>query len=449
MGASSNPSQMLCATGLNAMCRAMTGRWWILGFLFLISVMTYVDRANIAVAAAPMGRDLGLTRLEFGLVFSAFVLGYALFQIPGGWLGDHFGHKRVLTVALLWWSAFTALTAWIVNSAVASALGVIPTLCVVRFLIGTGEAAAYPCALGLVKHWFAPHERGRITAVIFAGIGVGSAITPPLTAWLMVNVGWRFGFYAAGALGVALALAFHLLVPDRPDEGGREQIETRWKTILTNDQLWQLTTISFLGGYVVYIYFFWFYLYLVDVRGFTLLRGALWAALPFVSMALGSLVGGVLTDRAARRIGRTRARRLIALTGLFSSTLFLVAGAIVPDAFAAIASLSVAAGLLSMVPGITWAAALEIDPGRTATILGIIQTGASLGGVLSPVLTPWIAARYGWASALGVGAAATLTAALLWTFMAVPKAQSTIQDGALREGRSRRCAMRARASTRA
>jgi ACS family glucarate transporter-like MFS transporter len=241
----------------------------------------------------------------------------------------------------------------------------------------------------------------------------------------MLNVGWRFVFYVAGALGLALALVFHLLVVDRPEERRLEPTATPWKTILANDQLWRLTTISFLAGYVVYIYFFWFYLYLVDGRGFTLLRGASYAALPFVSMVLGSLVGGVVTDRAARRLGRARARRRVALTGLFCSTLFLANGALATDAYVAIASLSVAAGLLSMVPGIAWAAALEIDPGRAATVLGIIQTGASLGGVLSPILTPWIAARYGWASALGVGAAASLTAAVLWALLVEPGAQPT------------------------
>lgn len=423
------------------MAKKTNVRWQVLAFLFLISITTYVDRVNVAVAGALMGHELGFSRVELGAIFSGFVLGYALFQIPGGWLGDRFGHGRVLAFALVWWSIFTALTAWVGKSALVSVLGLVPAFCVVRFLVGLGEAAAYPCSLGLVRRWFPETERGRATGVIFGGIGVGSTITPPLVAWLMVHVGWESAFYVTGLSGIVLAFAFRLFVTERPEEHGRvslremainrgdevtpadrtsftsfETARTSWTGILKNGRLWGLTAINFLGGYVLYIFFFWFYLYLVDVRGFTLLRGSLFAALPFLAMTVGSLISGGLGDYWAPRMGAARARRTVAMIGLVPATLFLYLGGTAENAYAAIGALSVAAGLVSLAPSAAWASAIEIDPSRTATVVGVVQTGANLGGVLSPILTPWIAARYGWATALSVGAAACLAAALLWKF---------------------------------
>ncbi len=421
-------------------------RWHVLAFLFLISVTTYVDRVNVAVAAAPMRRELGLTRVELGAIFSAFVLGYALFQIPGGWLGDRFGHKRILVFALVWWSVFTVLTGWVGTSGLVTALGLVPAFAVVRFLIGVGEAAAYPCALGLMRRWFPASERGRATGIIFGGIGVGSTITPPLVAWLMVNVGWESAFYASGLAGIALACVFGLFATERPEDHPRVSPRelaiirdgddlvptsgasgTTWAGILRKRQVWLLAAISVLGGYVIYIFFFWFYLYLVDVRGFTLLRGSLFAALPFLAMTVGALVGGSLCDRWAPRMGAARARRTVATIGLVPATLFLYLGASAEHAYVAIAALSLAAGLLALAPSAAWATAIEIDPSRTATVMGVIQTGTNLGGALSPILTPWIAARYGWATALSVGAAACLSAALLWRFIGEDE-EHTVRD---------------------
>jgi ACS family glucarate transporter-like MFS transporter len=418
-------------------------RWRLLGFLFFISLTTYIDRVNISVAGARMGPELGLTRVEFGTIFSAFVLGYALFQIPGGWLGDRFGHKRVLAFALLWWSVFTALTAWAGKSFLVSALGIVPALCLVRFLIGVGEAAAYPCASGLVRRWFPSEERGLATGIVFAGIGVGSTVTPPLVAWLMVGYGWESAFYAAGAFGVALAAVFYFSVPARPPQPDRsddrhmipsqesgelpdaakpvaqpfEKLNVPWKSFLKSGQLWLLTLSYFFNGYVAYIFFSWFYLYLVDVRGFTLLRGSFFAALPFLAMALGSPLGGVLGDRLIPRLGRARARRAVVFAGLVPATLLLFLGGSAENAYLAIAILSLAAGLLLLALSSYWATAIELMPSHPAIASGIMNMGTNLGGVISPVLTPWLAARYGWTAALGVGAASCLCAALLWIFI--------------------------------
>ena len=132
-------------------------RWLILGLLFAISVVTYIDRVNISVTARQMLPALGLTEQELGLVFSAFVVGYALFQIPGGWLGDRWGIRVVLMIALIWWSCFTAWTAIAATSFLAAPLGIVGALALVRFLLGVGEAAALPTFNRAVTDWLPTH----------------------------------------------------------------------------------------------------------------------------------------------------------------------------------------------------------------------------------------------------------------------------------------------------
>src|SRR5205809_7515595 len=180
-------------------------RYKILALLTLISIITYVDRVNISVAARQMMPALGLTQMRVGYVFSAFVLGYALFQIPGGWLGDRWGARLVLVGAVVWWSVFTALTAVAGTLPTAAWLGILGSLILIRFLIGVGEAAALPNFNRAVANWFPLRERGLGMGVSIGGIGIGSAITPPLVAWMMVNLGWQSTFYAAGLAGVLFA----------------------------------------------------------------------------------------------------------------------------------------------------------------------------------------------------------------------------------------------------
>jgi MFS transporter, ACS family, glucarate transporter len=173
---------------------ASRSRWRVLALLFAVSVVTYLDRINISVAGRPMSLEFGLSDLEFGAIFSAFVLGYAIFQVPGGWLGDRFGYKRTIMGALIWWSAFTLLMPWAGSGWLAGAAGTVPALWMVRFLIGVGEAAAYPCATALIGRWFPAAERGLANGIFFAGVGVGSTLTPPLVAWLMVTFSWQVSF---------------------------------------------------------------------------------------------------------------------------------------------------------------------------------------------------------------------------------------------------------------
>ncbi len=412
-------------------------RWRILFLLLLISIVTYIDRVNISVTARHMMPALGLTDIQMGWIFSAFVLGYALFQVPGGWMGDRWGPRRVLTFAVIWWSIFTALTAIAPTLPLVNLIGILGSLMVVRFLIGIGEAAALPNFNRAVANWHPPRERGLSIGITIGGIGIGSALTPPVTAWIMVNYGWQTAFYAAGLLGLVIALLWYWYARDFPrqhphvndaevaiiegnDQGKGDAQKTDhvpWKAILTTPTVWWLTISYTCLGYVAYIYMSWFYLYLVNVRGFAILQGAFFASAPFIAMTIFCPLGGWVTDRLAEKYGINFGRASVGGTGMILAALFIIIGANVEAPYVAIGFLSLGAGWLYFTVGPFWSATTDLSKPYAGTLSGLMNTGANLGGTLSPTLTPWIADTYGWPVALGLAAGIAFLGGLCWFFI--------------------------------
>ncbi|MCA9135200.1 MAG: MFS transporter, partial [Planctomycetales bacterium] len=182
-------------------------RWLILFSTFLLSVLLYVDRVCISVAKDAVVSDLQFSDTQIGWVFSAFALGYALFQTPGGWLADHLGPRRVLTLIVTAWSIFTGLTA---------AVGQFATMLMVRFLFGAAEAGAFPGMSRAVFSWIPMNERGRAQAINFSGSRIGAAVTLPVISWLIVRYGWRFTFVILMAAGIVWAVGWMLFFRDDP-----------------------------------------------------------------------------------------------------------------------------------------------------------------------------------------------------------------------------------------
>ncbi len=418
-------------------------RWKILGLLFLISVVAYLDRINISVAGKQMSEELGLTDLEFGTIFSAFVLGYALFQIPGGWLGDRFGYKKILVSALILWSLFTGLTPLAASSPLVSLVGLVGAICLVRFFIGLAESVSYPCSTALAGNWFPPQERGRATGIIFAGLGVGAALTSPVVAWLVVSYNWQISFYICSLAGILLALILGFYLTESPgqhpriSESEREYIRrgrpaqipassaatptrsTPWLKILTSRDVLLLFASYICIGYTVYIFFAWFYRYLTDERGFDVLTASYLAIFPFLAMTVTSPLGGWLTDRLLPRVGKKTARRLIVMGGKLPCLPLLFLGGTVTNDYLAIALLSLGFGLAFLGTNCYWTTAIELMPGHAGTIGAIMNTGTTVAGVFSPILTPLIKDQYGWPTAWTVAGCFTLVAAILWIFIGV------------------------------
>ncbi|MEC4674804.1 MAG: MFS transporter [Nitrospirota bacterium] len=411
-------------------------RWTILSLLLGISIITYIDRVNISITARQMMPALGLSQVEMGHIFSAFVFGYALCQIPGGWLGDRWGPRRVLTLAVIWWSIFTALTALAPTLPILSLLGIGGSLMLVRFLIGIGEAAALPNFNRAIANWFHPHQRGLGIAVTISGIGIGSALTPPVTAWVMVNYGWQLAFYLAGILGFIIAGLWYWYATDHPEDhphvnaqeaelirgstlAARLELKPEpgpipWRAIAHTPTVWWLVLSYTCFGYVAYVYMSWFYLYLVEERGFDVLRGAFFASSPFIAISLLCPLGGWVTDRLGRQYGINRGRRWVGGAGMSGAAIAILVGAYMEAPLGAILFLSLGAGFLYFTIGAFWSSTTDLSKPHAGTLSGLMNTGANLGGTLSPTLTPWLANQFGWSTSLGFAAAMALVGALAW-----------------------------------
>jgi ACS family glucarate transporter-like MFS transporter len=393
-------------------------RWGILSLLFAISAVTYMDRVNISVTARQMMPAYDLTDQDMGYIFSAFVFGYALCQIPGGWLGDRWGARVVLAGALLWWSLFTALTAIAATLPFAAAVGTVGALVLVRFLLGVGEAVALPNFNRAVADWLPPAQRGLGIGIAIGGIGVGAAITPPLASWVMVNYHWQTVFYLSALVGIIVALLWVVCSRTTQAAGGGSATSSRtavpWRRFARSSSLrWLVASYACLG-YVAYIYMSWFYLYLVNVRGIDLLRGGWFAAAPFVAILLFCPLGGWTTDRLVSVIGLTRARMAVGMAGMSLAGALIALGAWADSPIVAIGSLSLGAGWLYFTVGAYWSVTTDLSKQHAGTLSGVMNMGANMGGVISPSLTPWLADYWGWAPSLLTAALIAICGGIMW-----------------------------------
>jgi sugar phosphate permease len=386
--------------------RPTRARHVVLALIVAAYVITYMDRVNISSAMPVIQRDLGLSAVAVGWIFSSFRWGYALFQIPGGWFGDKVGPRRALACIVCWWSLFTSLTALCFNAA---------TLGMCRFLFGVGEAGAFPIATRSLSRWMPPEERGFSQGLPHAASRLGAALTPPLVVLIMIHFGWRMSFFLFGLLGLAWAATWYWYYRDRPaDHRSVNEAELAvirqpeappsnsprsvpWRTILRNRTVWMLASMYFCYGYAIDVYLDWFPKYLYDARGVNLKQMGFYASMPFVAGAVGNLLGGWFSDRWAARTGNLKAaRRVIAVLGFL-----IAAGSILPATFTTHTTASVifsciAVFGLELTVGVSWAIPLDIGGDFAGSIASIMNTFGNLGGAISPVLLGYLLGGYGW-----------------------------------------------------
>lgn len=411
-------------------------RWRIIGLIFLVYVLMFFDRVNISIAAKFIMPEYGLSPIEFGAIFSAFLLAYALAQIPGGWLGDRFGPRRVMSWAILWWSVSTALTAVAGDSFLASSLGVVGSFALVRALIGLGEAAGPPNGNRMVANWSAPGERGLAAGITLSGTSIGAALTPPLVVWIMTHWGWREAFYAAGAAGLLVAGIWTWLTTDEPAQHrgvnaaerrliaaeGAESATVRqsapgripWRRLFGSRDLWCLAGAYGVLGYNVYFYYAWFYLYLVNERHFSLESGGIYTMAPFLTMAAAAPIGGWLSDAIGRRHGKRWSRSGIGCVTMLLTSVLVAGGAATSDAVWSVILLSASTGTLVLSVAAFWATTIDLAYRYAGTASAVMNMGGNLGGAVSPSLTPYLGQAYGWEVALYVMSALSLLGAVLW-----------------------------------
>jgi len=371
----------------------------VLGFAFLLAVVTYLDRVCISAAAPYIMEDLHLSVLQMSVVFSAFTLSYSLFEIPSGWLGDVKGPRRVLTRIVLWWSAFTMLTA--------AARG-FASLVVIRFLFGAGEAGAFPNIARSFSRWFPARERGRANGVMFLGSRIGGMLSAPIALLIVARWGWRTSFVMFGLLGAVWAAAWFAWYRDRPDDHpavNREELAwiqqdgsnevrgddagatgTPWRTLLRSRNLYAICAMYFAFGYGLYFYFTWLPTYLIKVLGFSVLGGGVFAALPFLLAGIADLVGGWLTDHLSRRHGLRVGRCYLGFGAFLTCAALVFASTLSVPSVAKAVLLAMALASADLALGACWAVPIDIAPDHAGVITGCMNTLGNLGGLLGPLV---------------------------------------------------------------
>ena len=316
-------------------------RFFLAFWLFVLSGVAFLDRTNLSIAGLQISTEYGLGNQRLGWIFSAFLIGYAAFQIPAGWLATRYGPRRVLTVGVLWWGITTGLTA-LMPAGISHA---VMMLVAIRLALGAGEAVIYPAANQFVARWVPLQERGLINGLIFAGVGAGSGLTPPLLTWLITEQGWRAAFWFSAIIGIIAGAVWWYSARDTPEEHpdvsitelntirsglavdqskvdqakieATEALEIEsqapavisWGAIFRRRDLPALMAGYFAFGYIAWIFFSWFFLYMAQVRGFDLKTSAWYSTLPFLSMTVCCLAGGALSDRLSKSFGLRVGRR--------------------------------------------------------------------------------------------------------------------------------------------
>lgn len=417
--------------------RSTRVRWLLIFWLFVLSCVAFLDRVNMSIAGSSVADSYHLTNVQLGWVFSAFLWGYALFQTVGGSLAVRLGPRRVLAVGVVWWGIFTALTAAVPPS-IAGALIIFIGI---RFLLGAGEAIIYPASNQFVARWIPVGERGIANGWIFAGVGVGAGISPPLISRVMLHHGWRASFWLCALIGIVAGAVWFVIARDTPAEHPwvspreKEKIDAgltlngtkaitdsanmpgariSWSKILTSREVWAITLSYFCFGYVAWIFFSWFYIYLAKVRGLNLKASALYAMLPFLAMAVCCALGGLLNDRLTKWRGERLGRCGVAAISIALTSVFLIVGSRAADSQVASLVLAGGAGMLYLAQSSFWSVTADIGGRSSGAVSGFMNMGAQAGGAVTAILTPVIAEHYGWTASFLVAAALCVVGSLAW-----------------------------------
>ena len=392
----------------------------LVALMFAFSMMSYFDRTIMSIAGPEIMKEFGIAPTQMGWVYSAFILGYAVFMIPGGDLADRLGPRNTLAVMGLAAALFTALTPLGGYSALAS-LGVVPLLIAIRCGLGVMSAPLYPACARMCAAWIPLTHQARVQAFIISGACVGGAVSPILFTWLMSLYAWRGSFYIASVATAALALLWVGYV--RKLQHGVERLSRRrtemrpWRRLLLNRNLTLLTFAYFTLGYFEYIFFYWIYYYFGEVRHTGFAQSARYTTVIFLVMLVMMPLGGWISDWLTRRYGPKLGRRLVPIGGLTIGALLLYLGVSTSDSGAATVQLALAVGFASFCEGPFWTMAIDIGGPQAGAAGGIMNAGGNIGGFFSPVLTPLVAKYFGWSCGLYTGSAMVVLGALACWFV--------------------------------
>ena len=430
-------------------------RWWIVGLVFLATLINYIDRLTISVLAPVITRDLGLSNTEFGGIVTWFLLAYTISQGLSGKLYDKIGTRLGFVVSITVWSVAA------ISHAFARGLG---SLSLFRFVLGLGEAGNWPGAAKTVAEWFPVRERAFGMAIFNSGAAIGSMLAPPLIIWLQLSYGWQTTFIVTGVLGflwLALWLLFYqsperhrwitkeeleLIREDKeepgegnPEERGKAETEgakdsvshfpispspslpisssLRWRDLLRYRQVWAIVLARFLTDPIWWLYLTWLPKYLADARGFSLIKIAAFAWVPYVAADAGSLSGGWLSGYL---IGRgwsvDRARKAVILFAAFLMPAGILA-AFVSDPLLALGLIGVVLfGFQVWINNVQTLPSDFFPDKAVASVAGLGGMGAGIGSMIFIFTTGWVVDHFSYVPVLvAAGLLAPIGTVVLFT----------------------------------
>jgi MFS family permease len=400
----------------------------VIVFAVTLAVITYIDRVSISFAAPSIRKDLGLTSVQMGWAFWAFGWCYALFEIPGGYLGDWIGPRKVLIRIVLWWSFFTAATGWAWSFL---------SLTVTRSLFGMGEAGCFPNLTKTFTTWLPENERVRAQGIMWLSARWGGAFTPPLVALVMQLVGWRHAFEIFGCLGVVWAIVFYYWYVNDPLQNPKLDAAERallressklaaghsdvpWRKFLRSQQVWMICWQYFCLSYGWYFYITWLPSYLREGRHMEITSTALLSVLPLLLGGMGNPAGVVAGAWLARRTGDlAKSRRIMGYIGFAGASGLLLLSTAVHNPLLAMLAVGAASFSNDLVMGGAWGAAMDVGGKYAGSLSGAMNSWGNLGGAMSPLAIGYILRWSGnnWNLTFYVSAAVYAMGIVCWWFL--------------------------------
>ncbi len=390
-------------------------RWLIIGLVFLATVINYLDRQTLSVAAPVITEEFHMSNVDYSRVVFAFMLAYTIMNGVSGRMVDRLGTKLGYAICIGWWSV----------AAMLHSLARGPfSLGVFRFLLGMGEAGNWPAGVKVVAEWFPPRERALASGIFNSGSAIGAVIAPPLVAWIISRSGWRPAFLLVGGAGLVWLLAwlwlYHTPANARA-EAAKQQLST-WALLRTR-WVWLFTVSKIFSDPAWYFYIFWFPQYLKSDRGFDIVAIGKFAWIPFVTADAGNLIGGAFAAALlSRGVAVTRARKISVMFFALLMTSAIPA-VLVSNVFVSIALISTATlGYTGALSNLLAMPADRFPSNAVGSVWGIASMGAGFGGMVFSLLTGWVVDNYSYVPVfIGFGILPLISAAIIWCLPAVPR----------------------------
>jgi MFS family permease len=403
-------------------------RYRVVALATALAMITHLDRACIATLAPGISRDLGLTTVQMGYVFTVFQFAYALFEVPTAWWADRRGTRSVLSRIVIWWSCLTAAT---------GAAFSYPVLLAVRFLFGVGEAGAWPCAARTFSRWIPARERGTVQGIFFAGAHLVGGLTPALVLWLLHYLSWRQIFFSFGAIGFVWvtiwftwfrddpsqhasvnAAELATIVAERLPESPHAAGPAYWRSLLASRNMIALAIMYIPNCMIFYFCITWLPTYLKQRHGFDAASLGLFAGLPLLVSMPGDLLGGVATDRLVARYGLRLGRSGLGAVAYVIAGVALLAAAASTTPVLAASLIAIATGLTMFTLGAAWGTVIEVGRNHVSVVGATMNSAGNMAAMLNPLIVAYSVQWFGsWNLPLYLMGVLFLVGAVCWVLV--------------------------------